>query len=163
MKITNKAEWNPGWISRDFNCCSALVRPRGSWDEAASKIFLSASILLLVFENHHGDLTNFSSKKNYAMNFTWLFTSRAAAFHFQRYFLLGDQSVSVCRAQFVLILIRISVRKFKSSQNKVIIIIKKVLNFFILHDKWYQTFMFLFNNCYSFNNWYNLTKFELFN
>ena len=62
-KITNKAEWNPGWISRDFNCCSALVRPRGSWDEAASKIFLSASILLLVFENHHGDLTNFSSKK----------------------------------------------------------------------------------------------------
>ena len=71
-KITNKAEWNPGWISRDFNCCSALVRPRGSWDEAASKIFLSASILLLVFENHHGDLTNFLRKKNYAMNFTWL-------------------------------------------------------------------------------------------
>ena len=62
-KITNKAEWNPGWISRDFNCCSALVRPRGSWDEAASKIFLSASILLLVFENHHGDLTEFSSEK----------------------------------------------------------------------------------------------------
>ena len=62
-KITNKAEWNPGWISRDFNCCSALVRPRGSWDEAASKIFLSASILLLIFENHHGDFTEFSSKK----------------------------------------------------------------------------------------------------
>ena len=116
-KITNKAEWNPGWISRDFNCCSALVRPRGSWDEAASKIFLSASILLLIFENHHGDLTNFSSKKKLCNEF-YLITSRAAAFHFQRYFLLGDQSVSVCRAQFVLILIRISVRKFKSNQRK---------------------------------------------
>ena len=110
------------------------MRPRGSWDEAASKIFLSASILLLVFENHHGDLTNFSSKKKLCNEF-YLITSRAAAFHFQRYFLLGDQSVSVCRAQFVLILIRISVRKFKSNQRKSHSQSKKYSILFEFHDK----------------------------
>ena len=62
-KFTKRAEWNPGWSSKDFSCCSAFVRPRGSWDEAASSIFLKASILRSVFVNHHGDVTLFPKIK----------------------------------------------------------------------------------------------------
>ena len=42
---TKRAAWKPGWTSKTFNCRSALINPRGSWDETAISNCFKASMI----------------------------------------------------------------------------------------------------------------------